>query len=175
MEKLFNVSFASRLRLPLLLLLCLGAAAAQSRQTIHHTPATDEQTQPPVLLAADDTAAPAPEECAGKIERTISVAMIVDAKGQPHQLFLLSPQGNDLDLLALQIAARNRFLPGRKDGKPAPVALVDTIHLPACPVPGLTTADGKTKYTLLAGVRQTVSVPQATKKEDAQASPPPQP
>ena len=67
-----------------------------------------------------------------KVDGTAVLSVIVDAKGEPRDVYFVRPIGNDLDKLALNMVAADRFKPGSHDGTPAAVAISDEISMGAC-------------------------------------------
>jgi TonB family protein len=56
----------------------------------------------------------------------------VDSAGQPRNIMFLRPLGTDLDKIALQVAAADRFKPGTHDGVPVAVGQSVEMNIQAC-------------------------------------------
>jgi TonB family protein len=67
-----------------------------------------------------------------KSDGTVVLSAVVDVNGVPHNIYFLNPLGNDLDKLALNVAAFDRFRPGSRDGVPVPVVISVKEKLSAC-------------------------------------------
>jgi TonB family protein len=67
-----------------------------------------------------------------KLDGTVVLSAVVDASGLPHNIYFLHANGNDLDPMALKVAAVDRFEPGTHDGMRAPVGVSIRISLNAC-------------------------------------------
>lgn len=74
-------------------------------------------------------------------------SLIVDASGQPRNIYFLRPIGDDLDLIALREVITNRFTPGRSAGQPVAIAVSLEVTLHACLAKGKD-ARGKAQDTL---------------------------
>jgi TonB family protein len=62
-----------------------------------------------------------PEARADHVQGTVVLQVIVDDKGFPAQMKIISPLGFGLDESALEAVGKWRFIPGVKEGKPVPV------------------------------------------------------
>jgi TonB family protein len=72
------------------------------------------------------------EECQNKVDGTVLLSVIVDSVGEPRDLWFLRAMGNDIDKLALEVAAHDRFTPGTINGSPVAVAQSLELSLNAC-------------------------------------------
>jgi TonB family protein len=87
----------------------------------------------PELLPAN--LPPIPDEKCKKRQETdgtVMLSVIVDAAGHPRNLMFFHPVGTDLDKLALQIAAADRFKPGTSNGAPVAIAQLLYVIMQAC-------------------------------------------
>jgi TonB family protein len=75
---------------------------------------------------------PSLEPCKSKLRGKVELALIVDADGQPRNVFLLKALGSDLDKLALLTAGHDRFKPGTRDGSPVAVGQSVEVDMEAC-------------------------------------------
>lgn len=89
------------------------------------------EVTPPTLLPLNPPPASI-EDCPKRVDGKVLLSVIVDSAGQPRNLWFLRAVGNDLDKLALQIAAEDRFTPGTRKGKPVAVAQSLQLSLQAC-------------------------------------------
>lgn len=71
-------------------------------------------------------------KCKKKEDGTAVLSFLVDTAGRPRNIMFLRPLGTDLDRLALQIVAADRFNPGTQDGAPVVVALSVEVGLQTC-------------------------------------------
>jgi TonB family protein len=85
----------------------------------------------PELLPLNLAPIPA-EKCKKNANGIVILSIIVDAAGQPRNLTFFHPVGTDLDKLALQIAAADRFKPGTSDGAPVAVAQLLDVIMQTC-------------------------------------------
>ena len=53
----------------------------------------------------------------------MSMGLIVDKEGHPHNIHILSPLGAGLDAKAVQAVATWKFQPAEKDGEPVAVQI----------------------------------------------------
>ncbi|MGB8030319.1 MAG: energy transducer TonB [Terracidiphilus sp.] len=60
------------------------------------------------------------------------LSAIVDAQGDTHHVFFLSPLGNDLDKIALKWVIADRFKPGLRNGESTATAVSIEVRLNAC-------------------------------------------
>ena len=67
-----------------------------------------------------------------ELDGTAELSAIVDAKGVTHFVTLIKGIGNNLDEVAIQVVAADRFTPGSRDGVPAAVVISDKISLSGC-------------------------------------------
>jgi TonB family protein len=72
-----------------------------------------------------------PQHCQ-KIDGTVTLVAVVDSLGRLRDAFFLRPLGTELDRLALNVVAADRFKPGAVDGAPAAVAVSDEVKLQSC-------------------------------------------
>jgi TonB family protein len=71
-------------------------------------------------------------KCKKKADGKAVLFLLVDTAGLPRNVMFLQPPGTNLDKLALQIAAADRFKPGTHDGTPIVVAQALTMDMQAC-------------------------------------------
>jgi TonB family protein len=67
-----------------------------------------------------------------KFDGAVLIGLIVDAQGSPQNIRLLRPTSTDLDKLAINVAAADRFTPGTRNGAPGAFAMQDEITLETC-------------------------------------------
>jgi TonB family protein len=67
-----------------------------------------------------------------KINGTAVLSAIVGASGIPSEIYFLRAIGSDLDKIALDVAADDRFKPGTHDGSPAPLVVSIEVNLAGC-------------------------------------------
>lgn len=70
--------------------------------------------------------------CRSDEDGTATFALIVDAAGQPRNIYFLNPIGDDLDLIALKEVLSDRFTPGKRAGQPVAVAASVDVKLHSC-------------------------------------------
>lgn len=70
--------------------------------------------------------------CRANEDGAITFSLIVDAAGQPRNIYFLQPNGDDLDLIALREVIGDRFTPGARAGAPVAIAASVQITLHAC-------------------------------------------
>ena len=70
--------------------------------------------------------------CKHKLKGKVQIAFIVDAVGEPRNLYLLRPLGSDLDKMALVWIGQERFKPGLRDGSPVAVGQSVEMKLEGC-------------------------------------------
>lgn len=87
------------------------------------------------------------EKCKQKVDGKVVLSVIVDATGRPRNVMFLQPLGTDLDKLALQILAADRFNPGTRDGAPVAVGQSLEVSMQTC-VEETEDSTGKKSYTL---------------------------
>lgn len=103
--------------------------APTAPQTIY-TPGADVTA--PQLLASTSTRAYSEASCRSDDDGTATFSVIVDATGQPRNVYFLAPIGDDLDLIALKEVLGVRFTPGKRAGQPVAVAAAVDVKLHAC-------------------------------------------
>jgi len=132
---------------------CTGIAVSQQSAAPNLVPVDGAPSTPPTLYyASSDVTAPqlipialtgtAPGHCK-KLSGTVVLSADIDASGQPATTYLLRAIGNDLDRLALQIGAADRFQPGTYHGAPAAAAVSIQIGLNTCIVQQVNAAGEK--------------------------------
>jgi TonB family protein len=70
--------------------------------------------------------------CEKPLAGTVTLATIVDASGQPRNTMFVHPARNDLDKLALNILAAERFNAGEKNGAAVAVSQTVEMQIEAC-------------------------------------------
>lgn len=85
----------------------------------------------PELMPIDFSTSADPS-CQGQLSGQAQFAVIVDPDGVPRNIFASRPIGNSLDTLAAEIAAKDHFRPGQKDGASVAVSITIDIQLEAC-------------------------------------------
>jgi TonB family protein len=70
--------------------------------------------------------------CKRKLKGKVEVAFIVDAAGEPRNLYSLRGLGSDLDKMALVWVGQKRFKPGLRDGSPVAVGQSVEMKLEGC-------------------------------------------
>ena len=73
-------------------------------------------------------------KCKEEPEGKVTLATVIDAGGQPHNVTYLQPVGNDLDKLAILVVKADRFKPGIRDGKPVAVGQSVEVSIKGCVV-----------------------------------------
>jgi len=86
---------------------------------------------PPELVPQKQQSSSA-NACKQKVKGTVPVNFIVDANGDPRNLFLPQATGTDLDKLALRVVQMDKFKPGTKDSSPVAVGQLAEIKLEIC-------------------------------------------
>jgi TonB family protein len=71
-------------------------------------------------------------KCKKKVDGQVVLSILVDTEGHPRNIYFLKALGSDLDRIALQIAAADRFHPGIYDGKPVVIAQSLQFNMPSC-------------------------------------------
>lgn len=130
-------------------LLAAAQSPADSAKTTIYQP--KEGIVLPDLQPVHDPDEPG-KDCKHRIKGKVTVNLIVDAAGEPRNVFLRSALGNQLDLFALRIVTANHFRPATLDGKPVAVALTDEVALASCEEP--TAPHAAPRYKLLPGFTQ---------------------
>lgn len=104
----------------------------------------EQPSQPPTKLFSLSSVSTAPElipetlqyapdqHCKTKLKGTATVALIVDAEGNPRNVYLEKPIGTELDVVALLVISNNRFKAGVSNDLPVAVAESVTVKLQAC-------------------------------------------
>jgi TonB family protein len=131
------------------LFVLLAACASRGQQTTAPASALPEQGQPdqvkvvpivyipgpgdtaPELLPPD----PAPVsngKCRKKVEGETFLSVLVDATGKPEKITVTQSAGTELDQLAIQTIAADRFKPGSHGGVPVGVWQTVRVDLKAC-------------------------------------------
>lgn len=87
------------------------------------------------------------EKCKQLVDGRIIFSVIVDSSGQPRNIMFLHAIGNDLDKLALQIAAADRFSPAIHNGMKVAFAQSLELNLKAC-LTEIKDAQGAKSYRL---------------------------
>ncbi len=72
------------------------------------------------------------DHCKGEQQGDVMFSLIVDANGEPRNIFFLNPIGDDLDLLALKTVIDDRFKPGTQNGSPVPIAESIDVSVRTC-------------------------------------------
>jgi hypothetical protein len=72
------------------------------------------------------------DHCSGDAQGTASFSVIVNAAGEPRNIYFLRPLGSDLDVLALKRVTEDRFKPGSLNGTPVAVALSLDVSVRTC-------------------------------------------
>jgi TonB family protein len=97
---------------------------------------------PPEFLPASLPPIPA-KKCENKADGRVEISLLVDTAGRPRNLMFTHPLGNDLDKLALQIVAADRFGPATNNGAPVVMAESAEVSIQACAELDRTDAKGK--------------------------------
>ena len=87
------------------------------------------------------------DHCKGEQQGDVMFSLIVDANGEPRNIFFLKPIGDDLDLLALKAVNDDRFKPGTQNGSPVPIAESIDVSVRTC-LKDEKQPDGKTQTIL---------------------------
>jgi hypothetical protein len=118
----------------------LFAASALSAQT----PQTPSQGDPikiytpgpgvttPELLPLTVSHQYVSDHCKGEQQGNVVFSLIIDAKGEPRNIYFLNPIGDDLDVLALKAVIEDRFKPGTQNGSPVPIAESIDVSVRTC-------------------------------------------
>src|ERR1035437_7978369 len=127
------------------LFVVLGASFSGGQQASPSAPSSVADAQPDrvkVYAVGPDVTAPElipvnqesvlTQKCKKKVDDKVVLSVIVDATGKPRNLLFLRPLGTDLDKLALEVVAADRFKPGTYDGAPVVVAESVEVSLQAC-------------------------------------------
>ena len=123
----------------------LGAGFSDGQQNSPSVPPSQADAQPDrvkVYAVGQGITAPellpvnqAPisgEKCKKKEEGKVVLSILVDTAGRPRNLMFLQPLGTDLDKLALDVVAADRFKPGTYDGEPVVVAQSVEVSMQVC-------------------------------------------
>jgi outer membrane biosynthesis protein TonB len=86
----------------------------------------------PELLPHATTKPYIEDHCKGDEAGKVTFALIIDANGEPRNVYFLGSIGDDLDVLALKHVLEDRFKPGAKDGKPVAIAASIEVSLRTC-------------------------------------------
>jgi TonB family protein len=100
----------------------------------------------PELLPPSQTSAFI-DTCKKRADGKVTLAVVIDEKGQPIELTYLHPLGTVLDQIAFDTVVADRFKPGMHDGAPAAVAESVEVSLHGCIVK-TKDSKGKTAYQL---------------------------
>jgi len=125
--------------------LCLiTASPSYGQEALPKSIQTDPSTVIPVkvyVAGADGVTAPelipskqllSTKACKQKVKGKVRVAFIVDANGDPRNLYLLQAKGTDLDQLALLVVGRDKFKPGIREASPVAVSRSVDVKLESC-------------------------------------------
>jgi hypothetical protein len=121
----------------LLILLTPSLLITQTSQTPTEGDPVKIYTAGPGITAPELLPHTAPEQfvadhCNGDQQGKISFSLIVNASGEPRNIFFLQPLGTDLDVLALKHVTDDRFKPGILNGLPVAVAESLDVSLRTC-------------------------------------------
>jgi TonB family protein len=109
----------------------------------------DAEGTPPELLPAQHSF---PVRHCKKVDGVAVLGEVVDASGVPSQFTVLHTAGADVEHLALDYAAGERFKPGVHDGEPVAVAIEQELALAACKQKALDASGNKEQELVLAAV-----------------------
>jgi hypothetical protein len=116
--------------------LLLGCAVLIAQANVSNAPvkiyALESDVTSPQLLPPSSPHSYTSEGCRSDDDGTATFSLIVDAGGQPRNIYFLNPIGDDLDLIALREVITDRFNPGKSAGQPVAVAASLQVKLHAC-------------------------------------------
>ncbi len=145
----------SRILFPVLIyMFAAGVADAAAAQASAQKP--PDAPGVPIYTDADGVTAPvllpaqyalATHKCEQHERGSVMLFLIVDADGSPRNIFFEHAIGSDLDRVALNIAERDRFTPGKLNGVPVAVAESLQVVLSGCIWEAID-GGGNTKYEL---------------------------
>jgi TonB family protein len=72
------------------------------------------------------------KECKGRFDGRVKLSLEIDPAGLPQKIMFIEPHFDDLDRLALKIAAADRFKPGTLNGAPVPVLASLEVLVKSC-------------------------------------------
>lgn len=72
------------------------------------------------------------DKCKKERHESVSVAVTIDQKGLPRQIYLLTANGTMADRLAMQAVAGDLFIPARQGGMPVTVARAVLVEMDTC-------------------------------------------
>jgi TonB family protein len=72
------------------------------------------------------------EKCRKKVDGKVVLSLLVDTAGKPRDIMFIQPLYTDLDKLALQFVAADRFNPGTHDSVPVVVSQSVEVALQGC-------------------------------------------
>lgn len=117
-------------------LLCVFSAASIAQSVAPGTPQTiytpGADVTAPQLQPSTTAHSFSEVGCRSDEDGTATFSLIVDATGQPRNVYFLNPIGDDLDLIALKEVLADRFAPGTHAGQPVAVAASVDVKLHSC-------------------------------------------
>ncbi|MGA8087199.1 MAG: energy transducer TonB [Terracidiphilus sp.] len=118
------------------LLLILFSTSVLTAQSASDTPAKIYSAGPdvtaPELLPHQVSQPYVNDHCTGDQQGKVTFSLIVDANGEPRNVFFLHPLGADLDVLALKHVTEDHFKPGTLNGQPVAVAESLDVSVRTC-------------------------------------------
>jgi TonB family protein len=73
-----------------------------------------------------------PQACRGRFDGKVKLSLEIDPAGLPQKIMFIEPHFDDLDRLALKIAAADRFRPGTLHGAPVPILASLELFIKSC-------------------------------------------
>jgi TonB family protein len=73
-----------------------------------------------------------PQACQGRFDGRVKLSLEIDPAGLPQKIMFIEPHFDDLDRLALEIVAADRFRPGTLNGAPVPVLASLEVIIKGC-------------------------------------------
>ena len=141
--------------------LCASFVFAQQPAPATTPPAATPPSAKTAYYAGPDVTAPGPLPIAltdaatggcKEVDGSVVFWAIVDAEGEPQDVYFTKALGGDLDKIALNVMLALRFKPGLRDGAPAAVVITDELRLSGCIQQGEDQAGRKAAYLRLQSV-----------------------
>jgi len=123
----------------------LGAGLVQGQEAASNAPASQSATPAPVAKVYElgpDVVLPellpmqweviAPSTCKEAKDGLVSLTLVVDAEGVPHDISVSSLVGTTVEKMALRIVGADRFKPGTFKGAPVAVRFLAEVTVRGC-------------------------------------------
>lgn len=127
--------FLHALRIIAVILICLWGAREAAAQSVNGSKSESPDNAAPVseprIIPVQMPLLPR-DKCKGERHESVTVAVTIDEKGMPGQIYLLSATGTIADQFAVQAVRSDRFMPARQGGMPAMVRREIVVEMDTC-------------------------------------------